>query len=69
MRWSVIEAWTGEIIGEMHNNEISYQQLANKLGWHVKYLSAVMNGKRNPAEAEAKVRIALRELLEEKRKT
>lgn len=62
----MVETWTGEIIGEMHNNKISYQQLADKLGWHVKYLSAVMNGKRNPTEAESKVRKALHELLEER---
>lgn len=62
----MLEAWTGEIIGIMHNNKISYQQLADKLGWHVKYLSAVMNGKRTPTEAESKVRIALQELLDER---
>ena len=61
------EEWTGEVIGVMHNNRISYQQMADKLGWHVKYLSAVMNGKRNPADAEAKVRTALKEILEQGR--
>jgi len=57
------EEWTGEVIGIMHNNRISYQQMADKLGWHVKYLSAVMNGKRSPTGAEAKVREALAEIL------
>lgn len=59
------EEWTGELIGIMHNNRISYQQLADKLGWHVKYLSAVMNSKRSPADAETKVRAALSEILAE----
>lgn len=59
------EKWTGEVVGLMHNNRVSFQQLADKLGWHVKYLSAVLNSKRNPVDAEAKVRSALSELIEE----
>ena len=57
------EKWTGDVIGIMHINRISFQQLADKLGWHVKYLSAVMNGKRSPAGAEEKVKNALAEIL------
>ena len=57
------EEWTGEVIGIMHNHKITFQQLADQLGWHVKYLSAVLNSKRNPAEAESKVREALSQIL------
>lgn len=60
------EEWTGALIGKMHNNRISFQQLADKLGWHVKYLSAVMNSKRNPIDAEEKVRRAIDEIIEER---
>ena len=60
------EAWTGDVIGAMHVNRISYQELADELGWNVKYLSAVMNGKRNPVEAEAKVKSALENVLKGK---
>jgi len=60
------EEWTGDVIGIMHNNKISYTQLAKKIGWHEKYLSAVLNSKRNPVGAEQKVRNALKEILEEK---
>ena len=60
------EEWTGEVIGIMHNNKISYKQLAEKLHWHEKYLSAVLNSKRNPSGAEQKVKTALKEILEEK---
>lgn len=59
------EEWTGEVIGSMHNNRVSFQQLADKLGWHVKYLSAVLNSKRKPNDAEEKVRSALTELIKE----
>ena len=59
----MLENWTGEIVGIMHINRITHQQLAKKLGWHSKYLSAVLNGKRNPKDAEAKIRKALSEIL------
>lgn len=59
------EKWTGEVIGLMHNNRISFQMLADRLGWHVKYLSAVLNSKRKPIDAEEKVKSALQEILAE----
>lgn len=55
--------WTAEVIGKMHLNSISARQLAEELGWHPKYLSAVLNGRRNPADAENKVRSALDRLI------
>ena len=60
------EKWTGEIVGLMHVNRISQQALAEKIGWHVKYLSAVLNGHRKPSGAERMVRTALDEILSEK---
>ena len=59
--------WTGEVLGEMHLNDISAQELAEKIGIHPKYLSAIMNGHREPKGAEEKVRTALDELIQEKR--
>lgn len=55
--------WTAEIIGEMHLNGVTHKRLAEAVGWHPKYLSAVLNGKKNPAGAETKLRSALCELL------
>lgn len=51
--------WTAEIIGKMHLNGISASRLAEAVGWHPKYLSAVLNGRKNPNGAEEKVRNAL----------
>lgn len=59
--------WTGEVLGEMHLNDISAQELAEKIGIHPKYLSAIMNGHREPKGAEEKVRAALDELIQEKK--
>ena len=54
--------WTGAVVGEMHLAGVSMQQLAAEIGWHPKYLSAVMHGHREPKNAEQKVRAALSRL-------
>ena len=55
--------WTGEIVGEMHNNGITGKALASELGWHEKYLSQVLNSADPPKKSEAKIRAALDRLL------
>lgn len=55
--------WTADIIGKMHLAGITAKQLAEEAGWHEKYLSAVMNGHREPKDAEVKVRAALSRLI------
>lgn len=51
--------WTGEIVGKMHLLEISQVQLADALGYTPEYVCAVLNGKRNPKDAEARFRAAV----------
>lgn len=51
--------WTAEILGEMHLAGVTAKQLAAEAGWHEKYLSAVMNGHRDPKGAEDTLRAAL----------
>ena len=60
--------WTAEIIGEMHLSGVTHKRLAEAVGWHPKYLSAVLNGKKTPAGAEAKLRTALCKLLSDEPK-
>ncbi len=59
------EKWTGEIVGDMHVNRITSQQLAEKLGWTKSYLSRVLTGQRKPKGAKEKIAQALDELLKE----
>jgi len=51
--------WTAEILGEMHLAGITAKQLAAEVGWHEKYLSAIMNGHREPKGAEETIRAGL----------
>lgn len=55
--------WTADIIGEMHLAGISSKFLAEHMGLHPKYVSAILNGHREPADAEQKFRAALDELV------
>lgn len=51
--------WTGELLCEMHLKGITAKQLAKEVGWNPKYLSAVLNGRREPRNAERDLRAAL----------
>lgn len=61
--------WTAEVIGEMHLNGITAKQLAAEAGWHEKYLSVVLNGHREPKNAEATLKAALERLVSDKGKS
>ena len=55
--------WTGDLVGLMHNHKISFQALADKLGVTNRYVSMVLNGHRNPPDAETKFRNAVDDLI------
>ena len=59
--------WTADLLGKMHLLGVTAKQLAAEVGWHEKYLSAVLNGHRDPKFAEEKLRAALNRI--EKRDT
>lgn len=54
--------WTADLLGEMHLAGVTAKQLAAEVGWHPKYLSNVLNGHREPKDAEAKLKAALKRL-------
>jgi len=58
--------WTGEIIGEMHIHGITGKQLAAEANINEKYLSAILNGHREPKGAEERLRAALARLCASK---
>lgn len=55
--------WTGEIIGQMHLHRIAKKALAAKLGCTPEYVSMVLNGKREPPDAEARFSQAVQEII------
>lgn len=42
------EAWTGALIGKMHNKGITYDELAKEMGVTKAYISMILHGSRKP---------------------
>ena len=59
--------WTAEIIGEMHLYGVTALELSSELGLNPKYVSSIMNGKREPKNAEAKFKVALSAIISRKK--
>lgn len=58
------EKWTGRLIGEMHNNCITYEQLANEIGVNKAYISMILNGRRKPSGIQERLEGAVRRIIE-----
>lgn len=58
--------WTADIIGKMHISGITAKKLAEHLNYNPKYVSMVLNGKREPKNAESVFRKALDEMIADK---
>lgn len=56
--------WIGEIVGLMHMNGISNKQLAEHMGMTPEYISMILNGNREPAGIEGRIRKAIEEIAE-----
>lgn len=48
--------WTGRIVGELHNNDLTAKELAKEADWNDKYLSQVLNSESPPKGAEQRDR-------------
>lgn len=59
----MVEQWAGELIGKMHQYGVTGKRLAAHVAWNPKYLSAVLNGRRQPKKAQAVLETALDELV------
>ena len=57
------EKWTGRLIGRMHNERITYEQLANEMGVNKTYISMILNGKRKPPNIQKRMETALEAII------
>lgn len=60
--------WTAELIGDMHMNRITAKQLAASAGIRPEYVSAILNGRRTPKDAEQKLRAAFERMVKSNNK-
>lgn len=61
------EKWTGNLIGEMHNNRITYDDLAKEMGVTKAYISMILNGARKPEGIRAKMESAVQSIIQQKK--
>lgn len=61
----MLAQWIGDLVGKMHKWKISKKRLAEHLGVTPEYVSMVLNGHREPANAEEKFCKAVEEIITE----
>lgn len=61
-----MEEWTGAVIGKMHNNKITFDMLANKMGVTKSYISMCLNCKRKPSLIQERIEKAIDEIIAER---
>lgn len=59
--------WTGDLVGLMHVEDISFSELAEELGVTNRYVSAILNSHKEPAGIETRVRAAVDRIIERRR--
>lgn len=60
------EEWTGELVGKMHNANVTYDDLANEMECGKAYISMLLNGKRNPRGAKERLFSAFERVIEKR---
>ena len=60
----MLKEWTGDLVGLMHDNDITNIQLAKELGVTDRYVSMVLHKHREPVGAEQKFRDAVNRIIE-----
>ncbi len=62
------EKWTGRLIGRMHNEEITRNELADELGVKKSYVSMILNCDRKPPDAQKRLEAAFDAIIERRKK-
>lgn len=63
----MLEEWTGHLVGKMHNERVTYEELANELGVTRSYVSMILNGKRSPGGIRQRMEDAVDRLIDRRR--
>lgn len=57
------EKWTGNLIGKMHNEGVTYQDLADEMSVTKSYISMILNGSRTPKNIKRRMEDALASVI------
>ena len=58
------EKWTGDLIGKMHNSKVKYDEVAAELGCTKTWVAVILNGRREPPNAKARLNAAFDAVVE-----
>lgn len=61
------DKWTGRLIGKMHNEEITRNELADELGVKKSYVSMILNCDRKPPDAQKRLEAAVDAIIERRK--
>ena len=62
------EKWTGRLIGRLHNEQITYEELANEMGCTKAYISMILNGARKPDGIQKRMEDAVSAIISKRKK-
>lgn len=60
------EKWTGNLIGKMHNEGVTYQDIANEMSVTKSYISMILNGSRKPKDIKKRMEDAFESVVEKR---
>lgn len=61
------EKWTGNLIGKMHNEGVTYQDLADEMAVTKSYISMILNGSRKPKDIKQRMEDAFASIVEKRK--
>lgn len=61
------EKWTGVLIGKMHNERITYLDLAKEMSVTKSYISMILNGTRKPKGIRKRMEDAFASIVEKRK--
>ena len=62
------EKWTGKLIGRMHNEGVTYDDLAAELGITKQYVSMIFNSTRKPKGIKERMEAAFNAVIEKRQR-
>ena len=62
----MLAQWIGDFVGRMHRHRVTITQLSQEMGVTREYLSAILNGHREPVGIEKRMNDALTSVVEKR---
>lgn len=63
----MVEKWTGRLVGRMHNERVTYDEIAEEMGVTKSYISMILNGSRKPEGVRERMEAAFAAVIEKRK--